>query len=616
MRPNIVNLVANAKYKEALNLYTKLHSFCIKPNIFTFPCVLKSCAMLNYPSYGHVVHSHVVKFGFISDVYAATALTYMYAKYGDMGRARQVFVEMPQRNAASVGALISGYCGNGCFEDALLVFKEVGVREFRPNSVMIASVLSACEVVDHGCQVHCWAEKIGVAQDVFVGTGLVTMYMSCGAPVSATNVFDRMHYRNVVSYNAFVTGLFHNGVYRVVLKVFRDMFVSSDELPNSGTLVSVLGACSNLSSLQFGRQVHGFAVKVGLQAETMAGTALIVMYAKCGSCMAYNVFREMNRNRSLVTWNSVIAGLLSSGDCDTALELFSDLESEGLVPDSATWNTMISGLSRHGNCAKAFQLFTMMVSRHVVPNLKLFTSILMVCSMSLSLQRGKEIHAQGLKADIGDDEFLATSLIDLYMKCGQPTQARTVFDKLKITPVKAPLWNAMISGYGRNGDDESAFEIFNLMQKMNVEPNGTTFTTLLSVCSHTGQVDKGLRLFEMMTSDYDITPTLQHFACIIDLLGRSGHLEKARELMQRIPESSASMFCSLLGAAGQHFDSKLGENAAKELSKLEPGNSACYVVMSNIYAAMGRWKDVERMRNMMVSQGVEKNPGYSLQMAG
>ncbi|KAK9675801.1 hypothetical protein RND81_11G031900 [Saponaria officinalis] len=571
--------------------------------------------MLNNPLNGHIIHSHVIKFGFFSDIYAATALTHMYAKFREMGRAHQVFVEMSQRNVASVSAMISGYSQNGCFKDSLVVFREVGLKEFRPTSVMIASVLSACNVVDHGGQVHCWATKIGVVQDVFVGTALVMMYMSCGEPVSATNVFDKMHYRNVVSYNAFVTGLFHNGVYRVVLNVFRNMLASSDELPNSGTLVSVFGACSNVNDLQFGKQVHGFAVKVGLQAETMAGTALVDMYAKCGSCMSYRLFREMNGNCSLITWNSVIAGLLSTNDSDTALELFSELESVGLVPDSATWNTMISGLSRCGNCAKAFQLFTMMVSRGIVPNLKLLTSVLVVCSISLSLQRGKEIHAQGIKADIGNDEFFVTSLIDLYMKCGQPVQARRIFDKLDIKPVKAPIWNAMISGYGRNGDDESAFEIFNLMQEMNVELNSTTFTTVLSVCSHTGQVDKGLRVFEMMIRDYDLAPTPQHFACIIDLLGRSGHLEKARELLEKIPESSASMFCSLLGAAGYHFDSKLGEDVAEELVKLEPGNSACYVVLSNIYAAMGRWKDVERMRNMMASRGVEKNPGYSLHIA-
>ncbi|KAK9675814.1 hypothetical protein RND81_11G033100 [Saponaria officinalis] len=244
---------------------------------------------------------------------------------------------------------------------------------------------------------------------------------------------------------------------------------------------SRVGACSNVNGLQFGKQVHGFAVKIGLQTETMAGTALVDMYAKCGSCMSYHVFREMNGNCSLITWNSVIAGLLSTNDSDTALELFSELESEGLVPDSATWNTMISGLSRCGNCAKVFQLFTMTVSSGILPNLKLLTSVLVVCSISLSLQRGKEIHAQDIKADIGNDEFFVTSLIDLYMKCGQPIQARTIFDKLDIKPVKAPIWNAMISGYGRNGDDESAFEIFNLMQEMNVELNSTTFTTVLWV---------------------------------------------------------------------------------------------------------------------------------------
>ncbi|XP_074274543.1 pentatricopeptide repeat-containing protein At2g02750-like [Silene latifolia] len=615
MKPNIVKLVSDGHFKQALHLYTKLHSSSTPCNLFTFPCLLKACSKLNNPINGYIVHCNVIKSGFVSDIYAATGLTHMYATFGEMGNAHQLFDEMSKRNVASVTALVSGYCQNGCFKEGFRVFKEIGLREFRPSSVTIASVLSACEDVDHGSQVHCWGTKIGVERDVFVGTGLLTMYMSCGEPVLGTKVFEMMVYKNVVSYNAFVTGLIHNGVYRVVFKVFKHMLGSSDQLPNSGTFVSVLGACSSVTNLHFGRQVHGFTIRVGLQAETMVGTALVDMYAKCGSVMAYHVFREMDGNRSLVTWNSVLSGLFFTGDCDTALELFSELESVGLVPDSATWNTMISGLSRQGNCLKAFQLFANMVSRGIVPSLKVLTSILVVCSVSLSLQRGKEIHAQGIKAYIDNDEFFVTSLIDLYMKCGQPTHAHKIFDQLTVKPVKAPIWNAMISGYGRNGMEELAFSIFNLMLEMNVEPNSTTFTTVLSVCSHTGQVDKALQVFEMMTKDYDLVPTPQHFACIVDLLGRSGHLEKARELMKQIPENSVSMFYSLLGAAGYHFDSELGEYSAEVLSKLEPGNSAPYVVMSNIYAAMGRWKDAERMRDMMVIKGVEKNPGYSLPMA-
>ncbi|KAL2904338.1 hypothetical protein RDABS01_003048 [Bienertia sinuspersici] len=614
MSHNIARLVSNGSYKQALALYSQLRSSSLPSNHFSFPCLLKACAKLKFPLQGQIFHTHIIKTGFNCDTYVATALTHLYMSFRCIKRALKVFDEMPHRNEASVNAMISGFAQNGCFGEALVVFKEVGLRKLRPNSVMIASVLSACDVVECGSQVHCWAVKIGVDKDVFVATGVVTMYMTCFDVMSATEAFESMKYKNIVSYNAFLSGLVQNGVYRAVLKAFKGMRQSSTEIPNSVTLITVLGACSNTSNIQFGRQVHGVAVKVGLQFEIMVGTALVDMYSKCGSFSGYHAFREMKGNRNLITWNSVIAGIFLIGDFDTALELFFELKSEGLVPDSVTWNTMISGFSKQGKHEKAFHFFTKMVTEGIASSLNPLTSLLDACSMISSLHSGKQIHAHAIKADISDDEFLTTALIDMYMKCGQPSWARRVFNRFKIKPHDPAFWNAMISGYGRNGDEDSAFEIFNLMLKENVGPNSSTFANMLTVCSHAGTLDKGLWVFEMMTAEYGLTPTPQHFACIIDLLGRCGYLEKAQELMQEIPDISNSVYSSLLGAAGQHLEPKIGENMAKQLSQLEPGNPVTFVVLSNIYAAMGRWNDVERIRNMIDIKRLEKCPGYSVPM--
>lgn len=614
MSHNIAKLVTNGNYKEALLLYSQLRFSSTPINNFCYPRLLKACAKLNYLHQGQILHTHLIKSGFHCDTYIATALTHMYMKFQHVKSALKLFDEMPQRNEASVNAMISGFSQNGYLGEALLVFREVGLKRFRPNSVMIASVLSACDVVGNGSQVHCWAVKMGVDSDVFVATGVVTMYMTCFEVLSATRAFGMMKYKNVVSYNAFMSGLVENGVYRVVFKAFKDMLESSGDVPNLVTLVTVLSACSNVPNLRFGRQVHGIAVKVGLQLDIMVGTALVDMYAKCGSYSGYHLFREMKDIRNLITWNSIIAGMFLTGDCDTALELFSELESEGLVPDSATWNTMISGFSKHGKYERAIQFFTEMLLEGNAPSLKSLTSLLDACSMISSLQLGKQIHARVTRVDINDDEFFTTALIDMYMKCGQSTWARRIFDHLEIKPRDPAFWNAMIAGYGKNGEEVSAFEIFDQMQKETVEPNSGTFANLLSVCSHSGQVDKGLQVFEMMTTEYGLTPTPQHFSCIIYLLGRSGHLQKVQELVHKLPETSSSVYSSLLGAAGHHLDPKLGEDMAKELSELDPQNPTTFVVLSNIYAAMGKWDDVERIRNMIDVQRLEKNPGYSLQI--
>ena len=260
-----------------------------------------------------------------------------------------------------------------------------------------------------------------------------------------------------------------------------------------------------------------------------------------------------------------------TGGSDTALELFSELESEGLIPDSATWNTMINGFVKQGKPDRAFQFFTTMVSRGMFD----------ACSMISSLQFGTQIHAHAIQSNIINDEFFGNALIDTYMKCERSSLARRMFDHYKIKPRDPTFWNAMISGYGRNGEKESAFEIFRLMQNKNIKPNNSAFANLLSVCRRAGEVDKGFRVFEMMITDYGLTPTSQHFACIIDMLYQSEHPEKAHEFMNGILE-------------------------------IEHENASILMVLTDIYAAMGRWNDVERIRKIIVAKGLQRKPGYSV----
>ena len=286
MNHHIPKLVTNGCYNQALFLYSKLRSSSLPVNNFSFPCLLKACTKLNYVLQGQIIHNYVIKSGLLSDAYVATALTHMYMKFGHIKNAIKLFDEMPQPNVASVNAMISGFSQNGCFGEALVVFKEVGLKRFKPNSVMIACVVSACDVVRHGNQVHSWVIKIGVERDVFVATGVVTMYMTCLELVSATKAFRMMEYKNVVSYTTFLSGLVHNGgVNDLVLKVFKGMNInqSCDERPNAVTLVIVLGACSYATNLQFGKLVHTTVLKVGLESNIMVGIALVDMHSKCGS---------------------------------------------------------------------------------------------------------------------------------------------------------------------------------------------------------------------------------------------------------------------------------------------------------------------------------------------
>ncbi|KAF1002398.1 pentatricopeptide repeat-containing protein At2g02750 [Apium graveolens] len=612
MKREITKLVADGLYKQALSLYSHYHARSFNPGKFTFPALLKACAKLNLPSHGQILHAHLLKTGFHAHIHSATALVDMYAKLHFLENALKLFDEITEPPIVLFNVVISGFSSNGCYKDAFRIFREVGVRKLRPDSVSIASLLSVCRDVREGCQVHCWGIKIGVEVDVYVGTSLVTMYSKCRELVLASKAFEQIGEKSLVCYNALVSGLVLNGVPLLVLDVFREIRRSVQE-PNYVTFVSVLYTCSEIKYVQFGRQVHGFLVKIGMNFDTMVGTALLDMYCKCG-CLhaAEDLFKDLKGRRNLITWNSMIGGMMLNGETENAIELFMQIESEELKPDSATWNSIISGFSQLGKEMEAFLLFKKMQSDGVAPTLKTITSLLSVCSSMLALRCGKEIHGHGIRLDINDDDFFATTLVDMYMKSGESSHAKQIFNKFELKPRDPAIWNTMISGYGRNGEHEDAFQIFRQMLEENVKPNSATFNCILSVCSHSGEVDKGREIFRLMDSVYGLKPTTENLSCMVDLLGRSGHLDEAWKLLQDIPEPSNSMFSSLLGASKYHLEPKLGKDMAERLLVSEPDNPTPYVILSNIYAGLGRWQDAKRVREMIDRKKLKKIPAYSL----
>lgn len=272
---------------------------------------------------------------------------------------------------------------------------------------------------------------------------------------------------------------------------------------------------------------------------------------------------------------------------------------------------MIMGFSLLQKEAEAVMFFRKMLSADVVPSVKSITSLLTACSSLCSLHCGREIHGYIFRTENIIDEFVVTAIIDMYMKCGQFSLAQKVFDQLEEKYDDPAVWNVMISGYGRNGEGESASEMFSLMLKEKVQPNSATLNCMLSVCSHIGKLEKAWQVFSLMITDFGLTPTLKQLNIMVDLLARSGRLDEARELLQLIPEPSASVLASLL-AASEHFsNAKMGEEMAKKLSELEPGNPVPLVILSNLYARQGRWDDAERIREAIDERGLEKLPGYS-----
>eukprot|EP01018_Ginkgo_biloba_P036669 Gb_31699 [translate_table: standard] len=609
--------VKQEDWEEVLALYYKLHWEGVQPNDFVFPKALKSCAHLAALKQGKEIHDCIIRSGFASHVFVANSLIDMYAKCGSLECARRVFDKMPQRDEVSWNAMIAGYAQSGYGDDALKLFNDMQLAGTEPSliawNVMIAFHAQRGQHDEALKFFRQMQESGGIRPDVFSWTTLISAYAQ-------------------------------NGHGNEALELFRQMQLAGVK-PNTVTVASALSACGHLASLQLGKEIHLYTMRSGFESDILVGNALIDMYAKCSRVEdACQVFEKMPE-RDAISWNTMIAGFAQAGNCDEAFELFGKMQSGSIKRNVITWNAMISGYVQNGHGDKALKLFHQMestgIKRNVVSwntliagnaqngygdmSLKMFRqmqqagvksnavtilSVLPACTRLAALQQGKEIHNYIVRGAFESDVFVGNALIDMYAKCGSIESARHVFDKMFQRDVVS--WNVMIAGYGLHGHGEDALALFVQMQQTGMKPDQITFVGVLSACSHAGLVDEGWKFFDRMTQDFHITPSMEHYACMVDLLGRSGCLDEAHEFINNMPlKPNASVWGALLGACRIHCNIELGRQAADRLFELEPGNAGNYVLMSNIYAAAGRWSDTKTVRQMMNDRSVMKPPGCS-----
>eukprot|EP01018_Ginkgo_biloba_P036926 Gb_11578 [translate_table: standard] len=597
-----------------------------------------------------------------------------YAQTGHFDEALKLFQEMPERNVVVWTALIAAYAQNGNSNEALRFFRKMQIAGVKPNLVTFASVLSACTNVaslEHGTEVHGDIIRSGFEPDIFVENALVNMYAKCGSIKDARQMFDKMPRQNVVSVNAMIAAYTSDGLCQEALTLFYRMQQRGVQ-PDQYTFSSVLPACARLGALEHGKKVHEDIMRSGFQSNAFVGSSLIDMYVKCGSIEnARKVFDQMLR-RNVVSWNAMIAGYAQNGNFDEALNLFGQMQLRGVKPDLVSWSVIIAGYAHSGNVDEAVKLFQKMPEQNVVsctamisgyaqnglvddalklfeqmpernvvswtamitgytqngcfyealeifrqmqltdmkPNSVSFASVLPACANLAALEHGHEVNEAIIRSGFQSDIFVENALIDMYAKCGSIKDARKVFDKM--CRKDAISWNAMIVGYAMHYCGKEALELFKEMQHSSIKPDRITFVGVLSACCHAGLVDDGRLYFDRMSQDYNITPTLDHYCCMVDLLGRSGHLDEAENFISKMPmEPDAAVWGSLLGACRVHTNVELGERVAERLFESDPKNAAHYVLLSNIYAAAGRWDDVEKVRKMMKDRAVKKMPGRS-----
>ncbi|PIN17611.1 hypothetical protein CDL12_09724 [Handroanthus impetiginosus] len=534
---------------------------------YTYPILIQGCSLSFSEFEGREMHDHVVKMGYGDDVYVVNNLINMYSVCGQVGDARKVFDGSPVLDLVSWNSMLAGYVIGGSVEEAKLFYAQM------PRRNVIAS------------------------------NSIIVLLGKSGKVSEARQLFNEMEEKDLVSWTALISCYEQNEMYEEALDVFLTMCkdgITVDEV----IIVAVLSACSHLLGFRIGTLVHSLVIKIGFESYVNLQNALIHMYSRCGDALAAEKLFSTSSFLDIISWNSMISGYIKCGLVEKARELFDGMPEKDVV----SWSSMISGYAQHGKFSETLALFHDMQREGVKPDETTLVSVVSACTQLAALDQGKWVDAyirkNGLKVNI----ILGTTIIDMYMKCGSVENAKEVFYGMEEKGVSS--WNALILGLAMNGQVERSLEMFEEMKKYGAVPNEITFVAVLGACRHMGLVKEGRQYFDSMVKEYNIEPNIKHYGCLVDLLGRSGLLKEAEELIDTMPMApDVATWGALLGACKKHGEKEMGERIGRKLIELQPEHDGFHVLLSNIYASKGNWANVMEIRGIMTRQGVVKTPG-------
>ncbi|KAG5627236.1 hypothetical protein H5410_012454 [Solanum commersonii] len=627
----------NGLWSKAFDFYTQMRKLNVNPDNYTFPSIINSCGSLLDLEMVKVVHNDVLEMGFGSDLYICNALIDMYSRMNELGRAREVFDKMPSRDVVSWNSLVSGYSANGYWEEALEAFREGRLSGVAADAFTVSSVLPACGglmEVEQGQIVHGLVEKSGIKGDIAVSNGLLSMYFKFERLLDCQRIFDEMIFRDAVTWNIIICGFSHSGLYQESIKLFREMVYEYE--PDLLTVTSVLQACGHMGDLRFGRYVHDYILENRYECDTTACNIIINMYARCGDLVAARqVFDNMKR-WDLVSWNSMISGYFENEFNKEAVDLLNMMRID-LQPDSVTFVTLLSMCTKlmdvdfarelhcdiikrgydstlivgnalldvYAKCGKmehSVWQFEIMSTRDIVT----WNTIIAACSH----YEGKELHGFIIRLNLESQVPVGNALIEMYSKTGSLKNAILVFEHMRIKDVVT--WTAMISAYGMYGEGKKALRSFQQMKETGTVPDHIVFVAVIYACSHSGLVQDGRACFNQMRKKYNIDPRIEHYACMVDLLSRSGLLVEAEDFILSMPlQPDASMWGSLLSACRASGDTGTAERVVERLVKLNSDDPGYNVLASNVYASLGKWDQVRTIRKSLKARGLRKDPGCS-----
>ncbi|KAJ4953226.1 hypothetical protein NE237_030058 [Protea cynaroides] len=576
----IVGSTENRQFDDGIIFFREMQDSGILPDKFAYSAIIQSCIGLNCIELAEMVHAQIIKRGFSAHIVVSTSLLNMYSKLGKIEDSVLMFNTMVEHNQVSWNAMISGFISNGLHAEAFGQFLSMKSKGIEPNINTFGSVLKAVAKlgdVNKGRELHDHLTELGIESNVLVGTALIDMYSNCGCLPDARNVFNKNFTGCQVNtpWNAMVSGYSQCGCGQEALELFIRMCLNDVE-SDPFTYGSVFKAIGAVKDLQFGRQVHGKVLKLEYDSIALnVKNAIADAYSKCGSLEdARKVFKSME-TKDLVSWTTMLTAYVQCSKGEKAINIFSQMRNEGFAPNEFS-----------------------------------FASILVGCASLCLLDYGQQLHGLLCKSVLEDHECVESALIDMYAKCGSIIEAGKVFRRIDRPDVVS--WTAIISAYAQHGLTRNALEFFQTMEASGIKPNAITLLCVLFACSHGGMVEEGIHYFQSMEERYGLVPEMEHYACIVDLLGRVGRLDDAMEFINNMPiEATDMVWQTLLGACRVHRNVELGELAAKKIISVKPEHSATYVLLANTYIEMGSLEDGLSLRNVMKDRSVRKEPGFS-----
>ncbi|KAI3785790.1 hypothetical protein L1987_44915 [Smallanthus sonchifolius] len=577
----ITGFVQKGEFQSALQLFKEMIILNQEINNYTITSVLSACSNPLLFRESFQVHCWIYKTGFYSDPAVKSSLITMYSKIGAIELSEQLFEDTQDlMNPSTYSTLITAFCHGGTLEKAFSILKRMFLEGLTPDISCIPSLLSIINLLDLGEQVHCYTIKTGVLFNHLVGCSLFTMYSKCGCLNQSYEIFKQIPDKDNVSWASMISGFTEHSYAYQAIELFREMLLV-DVVLDETTLAACLAACSSLRFLKTGKEIHGFFIRQEDKMSVYGGSSIVNMYSRCGDLKSAKRVFNMMPFKDQISCSSLVSGYAQNGYIKEALNLFLDLISSGLEVDSFTISSVLGAVGDLNHS-----------------------------DIGIGIRIGIQLHAHVLKLGFESKASVGSSLVMMYLKYGNLDDCLKGFKQIKEPDLIS--WTAMINSYAQHGKGSEALRMFELMKKSGTRPDSVTFVGVLTACSHSGLVKEGYSYLKSMVNDYEIEPSQRHYACMVDVLGRSGRLTEAERFIRNMPvEPDSLVWGTLLAACKVHGDVEIGKIAAEKFIELEPSSDGGYVAFSNICADVGQWEQVLKIRNEMKGTGIKKEPGWS-----